>query len=152
MVLHTFPIANNPLSKSNSTPKNTNATPKPARPTPISVDKETIRMSMHSFTKYEIALRVYVSTMYTSKLSSKQFNMCKGTQFKGTHFYLLTLCIANLKHVFCFLFPILLFMYKKSVQTKSNWSVFTLSFNLLLLNANQILPMPSFSYISIQIY
>lgn len=32
----TFPIANNPLSKRNKTPKNRKAIPNPARPTPIS--------------------------------------------------------------------------------------------------------------------
>ncbi len=32
----TFPIANNPLSKSKMTPRKRNETPNPARPTPIS--------------------------------------------------------------------------------------------------------------------
>ena len=40
----TFPIANNPLSKSKQTPRNRNATPNPARPTPISENIKDINL------------------------------------------------------------------------------------------------------------
>lgn len=36
-----FPMANKPLSKTKSTPKNKNAMPKPANPTPISKNKKS---------------------------------------------------------------------------------------------------------------
>lgn len=46
-VIHTFPMANKPLSNNNKTPRNTNAIPKPAKPTPISVNGTTIIFYLH---------------------------------------------------------------------------------------------------------